>query len=72
MELHWRYDRPQALALVEHGLQQSLPVYALFVSRDEVATKQSRLPNVAGYKWHTLTNSDAQYDNPKAYCHRTR
>jgi hypothetical protein len=22
----WRYDQPQALALVEHGLQQSLPV----------------------------------------------
>ena len=54
----WRYDRPQALALVEHGLQQSIPVYALFVSRDEVATKQSRLPNVAGYKWQALTNSD--------------
>ena len=54
----WRYDRPQALALVEHGLQQSLPVYALFVSRDEVATKQSRLSNVAGYKWQALTNSD--------------
>jgi hypothetical protein len=54
----WRYDRPQALALVEHGLQQSIPVYALFVSRDEVATKQSRLPNVAGYKWQTLNNAD--------------
>jgi hypothetical protein len=54
----WRYDRPQALALVEHGLQQSLPVYALFVSREEVATKQSRLPNVAGYKWRVLNNSD--------------
>ena len=54
----WRYDRPQALALVEHGLQQSLPVYALFISRDEVATKQSRLPNVAGYKWQTLNNAD--------------
>ncbi len=53
----WRYDRPQALAVVERGLQQSLPVYALFVSRDEVATKQSRLPNVAGYKWQTLNNA---------------
>jgi hypothetical protein len=50
----WRYDRPQALALVEHGLQQSLPVYALFPSQDEVATKQSRLPKVSGYDWHLL------------------
>jgi hypothetical protein len=54
----WRYDRPQALVLVKHGLQQSLPVYALFVSREEAATKQSRLPNVAGYKWRVLNNSD--------------
>jgi len=53
----WRYDRPQALALVEHGLQQSLPVYALFTSRDSVATQQSRLPNVPGYEWRILNNS---------------
>jgi hypothetical protein len=53
----WRYDRPQALALVEHGLQQSLPVYALFPSQDEVATQQSRLPSVFGYEWRILNNS---------------
>jgi hypothetical protein len=53
----WRYDRPQALALVEHGLQQSLPVYALFVSADDAATKQSRLPSVSGYEWRILNNS---------------
>jgi hypothetical protein len=53
----WRYDRPQALALIEHGLQQSLPVYALFTSRNEVARNQSRLPNVPGYEWRTLSNS---------------
>jgi hypothetical protein len=54
----WRYDRPQALALVEHGLQQSLPVYALFVSREEAATKRSRLPDVSGYEWRVLDNAD--------------
>src|SRR5204863_2489246 len=53
----WRYDRPQALALVEHGLQQSLPVYALFVSQTEMVSKQSRLPMVPGYEWHILNNS---------------
>ncbi len=47
----WRYDRPQALALVERGLEQSLPVYALFVSQDQMITQQSRLPNVPGYEW---------------------
>jgi len=50
----WRYDRPQAMALVEHGLKQSVPVYALFTSRDDVATNQSRLPSVPGYEWRIL------------------
>src|SRR5207248_3735234 len=53
----WRYDRPQALALVERGLEQPLPVYALFVSSDEATTKQPRLPTVAGYDWHLLDHS---------------
>ena len=54
----WRYERPQALALVEHALEQSLAVYALFVSIDEATTKQSRLPKVAGYEWRALSNSN--------------
>jgi 4-amino-4-deoxy-L-arabinose transferase-like glycosyltransferase len=54
---NWRYGRPQALAFVERGLEQSLPVYALFVSRDKIATEQSRLPAVPGYEWHILSNS---------------
>jgi len=53
----WRYDRPQAMALVKHGLQQSLPIYALFTSRDEITTTQSRLPNLPGYEWRTLNNA---------------
>ena len=52
----WHYDRPQALALVERGLEQSLPIYALFLSPDEMATKQSRLPVIPGYEWHILSN----------------
>ncbi len=53
----WHYHRPQATALVEHGLQQSLPVYALFTSQDEAATNQSRLPKVVGWEWRTLNNT---------------
>ena len=53
----WRYDRPQASALLEHGLQQSLSVYALFTSQDDVAGNQSRLPTVPGYEWRPLSNS---------------
>jgi hypothetical protein len=47
----WRYDRSKAFAFVQHGLEQSLPVYALFVSREEATAKQSRLPVVPGYDW---------------------
>jgi hypothetical protein len=54
----WRYDRPEALALVERGLEQSLPVYALFVSHDQMSTQQSRLPNVPGYEWRILNDSN--------------
>src|SRR5882724_6771489 len=54
----WRYDRPQALALVERGLEQSLPVYALFVSQDQMTAQQSRLPNVPGYEWRILNDSN--------------
>ena len=53
----WRYDRPEALALAQHGLEQSVPVYALFVSSDEATTKQSRLPVVSGYAWRLLDHS---------------
>jgi hypothetical protein len=53
----WRYDRPQATALVEHGLQQSVPVYALFTSEDDAAMSRSRLPHIAGYEWHDLESA---------------
>src|SRR4029077_8694247 len=47
----WRYDQPQALALVEHGLQENGAVYALFVSRQEMEEKMVRLPHIDGYEW---------------------
>jgi hypothetical protein len=53
----WRYDRPQALALVEYGLKQSVPVYALFISYDQAAKEESRLPTIAGHEWHAPNNS---------------
>jgi hypothetical protein len=53
----WRYDRPQALALIKRGLDQSLPVYALFVSQREMSEQQSRLPALPGYQWAILASS---------------
>jgi len=53
----FHYDRPQATALVKRGLEQSLPIYALFVSQDEMDEKASRLPELDGYEWVAAGNS---------------
>ena len=53
----WRYDQPEAVALVRRGLDQSLPVYALFVSRKEMDEKAPRLPELDGYEWVAVENS---------------
>jgi hypothetical protein len=54
------YDRAQALAVVRRGLAQSLPVYALFVSRREMDEKIARLPQVDGYEWVAAGNPIAE------------
>jgi hypothetical protein len=53
----WRYDRPQAVALIKRGLDQSLPIYALFVSQKDREEKASRLPELDGYRWTILDAS---------------
>jgi hypothetical protein len=56
----WSYDRPQALALVQRGLTQSLPIYALFVSKREMEENTGRLPRVDGYDWVLVYDSSAK------------
>ena len=46
-----KYNRAQAIALVKRGLDQSRPVYALFVSKKEMEEKAARLPQIEGYEW---------------------
>jgi len=53
----WHYDQPQALALVQRGLTQSLPIYALFVSKQEMQEKTHRLPQVDVYDWQLVDSS---------------
>ena len=54
------YDRAQALALVKRALDQSRPVYALFVSQNEMNEKAARLPQVDGYEWVVAENLPAK------------
>lgn len=55
----WHYNRPEALALIEKGLDRALPIYALFTSTKEMTNQQSRLPTPLGYQW-TVFNSGAE------------
>jgi hypothetical protein len=50
----WHYGKPQARALARRGLDQGTPVYALFVSANEMQEKAMRLPDVDGYDWHKI------------------
>jgi len=45
------------MALVKRGLDQSLPIYALFVSEEEMNENASRLPDLDGYEWVAAGNS---------------
>jgi hypothetical protein len=56
----WRYDQTQALALVQRGLSQALPIYVLFVSKREMEEKTSRLPRVDGFDWVLVNDSSAE------------
>jgi 4-amino-4-deoxy-L-arabinose transferase-like glycosyltransferase len=56
----WRYDRPQAMALAKRGLHQALPVYALFVSKEEMEAKAGRLPQIDGYEWVLVEDPTAK------------
>jgi hypothetical protein len=56
----WRYDQTQALALVQRGLSQALPIYVLFVSKREMEENTSRLPRVDGFDWILVNDSSAE------------
>jgi len=53
----FHYDRPQATELLKRGIEHTIPIYALFVSQDEMNEKVSRLPELHGYKWVIGENS---------------
>ena len=54
------YDRAEALELVKRGLDESRPVYGLFLSQKEMEEKAARLPQVDGYAWVVAKNLPAE------------
>jgi hypothetical protein len=51
----WHYDRTQAVALVKRGLAQSRPIYALFVSTEDMQQRAARLPELDDYQWIVMS-----------------
>lgn len=56
----WHYGKTEASALVESGLQKSIPVYALVVPPKESDSVIARLPKPAGYKWSTIQSGTTE------------
>jgi len=47
----WHYGKAEAIRLVTGGLDQTIPVYALFVPSEHLAQDVDRLPQIQGYTW---------------------
>jgi hypothetical protein len=46
--------------LVQKALTEPLPVYALFLFKEEAKEKPARLPQVDGYVWTTVDDPTAE------------
>ena len=50
----WHYGLAQSTALARRGIEQSLPVYGLFLSRKNCKSDAARLPTLPGYDWFNV------------------
>jgi hypothetical protein len=56
----WHYGEPEAIALLKRGLAESVPVYSLFTSIQDLKQNSHRLPTLDGYQWVTMENSQTK------------
>lgn len=50
----WHYGHSQSTALARRSIEQSFPVYGLFISRKDKKEEAARLPSLPGYDWFEL------------------
>ncbi len=55
----WHYGKAEAIRFVAGGLDQAIPVYALFVPSEHLDQDIQRLPQIQGYSWKRSHHSDA-------------
>jgi hypothetical protein len=56
----WHYGKAEAVQLVQNGLGQATPVYALLLPSKDVDQDVKRLPLIQGYSWKRSEKSDTR------------
>jgi 4-amino-4-deoxy-L-arabinose transferase-like glycosyltransferase len=56
----WHYGKPEAVRLVQSGLNHATPVYALLLSSNNDDRDVQRLPLIQGYSWKRSEKSNSR------------
>ena len=56
----WHYGKPEAVRLVQSGLNHAIPVYALLLSSNNDDRDVQRLPLIQGYSWTRSEKSNSR------------
>jgi hypothetical protein len=56
----WHYGKAEAVQLVQSGLDQEIPVYALLLPSKDIDQDVKRLPLIQGYSWKVSKKSDTR------------
>jgi len=56
----WHYGKPEAIRLIQSGLEHAIPVYALLVPSKHLDQDVQRLPEIQGYSWKRSEKSNSR------------
>lgn len=56
----WHYGKPEAIRLIQNGLDHAAPVYALLVPSIDGDQAVQRLPSIQGYSWKRSEKSNSR------------
>jgi 4-amino-4-deoxy-L-arabinose transferase-like glycosyltransferase len=56
----WHYGKPEAIRLIQSGLEHAIPVYALLVPSKHLDQDVQRLPEIQGYSWKRSEESSSR------------
>jgi hypothetical protein len=56
----WHYGKPEAIRLVQSGLEHAIPVYALLLPSQHLDEDVQRLPSIQGYSWKRSEKSNSK------------